>query len=201
MQPDRRYDPRAQVPAVQRAMEAGIMAGLVAAVPMGIFALIASQATQNDGFFTPVYRVASIIDPAPLAASIQEAALGSKFYFDQQPFFSAGAAHLGVGCFFGAVFALVARRLRLHGRAALAGGVLYGLAVMAFMAFAGLPAIAAVLGGGEVIRDLPGGLGWPTFVLAHAVYGLALGIWILWRPGDLALAPTQLPDDQVSGAG
>jgi hypothetical protein len=52
-----------------------------------------------------------------------------------------------------------------------------------------------------VIRDLPGGLGWPTFVLAHAVYGLALGIWILWRPGDLALAPTQLPDDQVSGAG
>jgi hypothetical protein len=106
-----------------------------------------------------------------------------------------------VGCFFGAGFALVARRLRLHGRAALAGGVLYGLAVMAFMAFAGLPAIAAVLGGGEVIRDLPGGLGWPTFVLAHAVYGLALGIWILWRPGDLALAPTQLPDDQVSGAG
>ena len=189
MQPDA----RAQVPAVQRAMEAGIMAGMVAAVPMGILALTASAAIQHDGFFTPIYRVVSILDPAPLSASLQEAALGSQFYFDQQPMFSGGAAHLAVGAVFGAVFALVARRLRLRGPAALAAGVAYGLAVMALMAFAGLPVVALVLGGGEVITGMPGELGWPTFVAAHALYGLVLGAWVVRRPHDLAIAGEPAP--------
>jgi hypothetical protein len=170
-------------------MEAGIMAGMVAAVPMGILALTASAALEHDGFFTPVYRVVSILDPAPLSASLQEAALGSQFYLDQQPMFSGGAAHLAVGAFYGAVFALLARRLRPRGPAALATGVAYGLAVMAFMALAGLPLISLVLGGGEVITGLPGDLGWPTFVAAHALYGLVLGAWVMRRPGDLAIEP------------
>jgi hypothetical protein len=192
--PMQQPDARAQVPALQRAMEAGIMVGMVAAVPMGIFALIASAAIGHDGFFTPIYRVVSILDPAPLAASLQEAAFGSQFYVDQQPMFSGGAVHLAVGCFFGALFALAARRLRLHGPAALAAGVVYGLAVMTFMAFVGLPLVARVLGGGEVITGLPGDLGWPIFVVAHALYGLVLGVWILWRPGDLALATEPAPE-------
>jgi hypothetical protein len=181
-------DARAQLPATQRAMEAGIMAGMLAAVPMGLLALIASATIEHDGFFTPIYRVVSILDAAPLLVSLQEAAFGSQFYFDQQPMFAGGAAHLAVGSFFGAVFALVARRLRLHGPAALAGGVVYGLAVMTFMAVAGLPLVALVLGGGEVITGLPGDLGWQNFVAAHALYGLVLGAWILRRPDDLAIA-------------
>jgi hypothetical protein len=172
-------------------MEAGIMAGMVAAVPMGLLALIASAAVHHEGFFTPSYRVVAILDAAPLLVSLEEAATGSTFYFDQQPMFAGGAAHLAVGAFFGVIFALAARALRLGGPAALVGGVLYGLAVMAFMAFAGLPLIARVLGGGEVIRDLPAGLGWLTFGAAHALYGLVLGAWILVRPGDLAIVREQ----------
>jgi len=164
------------------------MAGIVAAVPMGLLVMIAGATWQHEGFFTPVYRVVSILDPAPLATALQEAASGSLFYFDQQPMFAGGGAHLAVGCFFGAVFALLARALRPRGPAVLAAGAAYGLAVMAFMAFAGLPLIASVLGGGEVIRDLPGDLGWPTFAAAHLVYGLALGVWFLLRPDDLGTA-------------
>jgi uncharacterized membrane protein YagU involved in acid resistance len=184
---------RAQVPAVQRALEAGIMAGMVAAVPMGLLVLIASATVEHDGFFTPIYRVVSMLDPAPLLVSLQEAATGSQVYFDQQPMFAGGAAHLAVGAFFGAVFALVARYLRPQGPAALAVGVAYGLAVMLFMAVAGLPLIALVLGGGEVITNMPSDLGWLTFGAAHALYGLVLGAWILWRPGDLAIAKEPAP--------
>jgi hypothetical protein len=90
-------DARAQVPAMQRALEAGIMAGMVAAVPMGLLVLIASATVEHDGFFTPTYRVVSMLDPTPLLDSLQEAATGSQFYFDQQPMFSGGAAHPEVG--------------------------------------------------------------------------------------------------------
>jgi uncharacterized membrane protein YagU involved in acid resistance len=186
-------DARAQVPAMQRALEAGIMAGMVAAVPMGLLVLIASATVEHDGFFTPTYRVVSMLDPTPLLVSLQEAATGSQFYFDRQPMFSGGAAHLAVGAFFGAVFALVARYLRPQGPAALAVGVAYGLAVMLFMAVAGLPLIALVLGGGEVITKMPSDLGWLTFGAAHALYGLVLGAWILRRPDDLAIAKAPAP--------
>jgi uncharacterized membrane protein YagU involved in acid resistance len=179
------------VPAVQRAMEAGIMAGLLAALPMGLLTMIASATWRHAGFFTPAYRVAAILDPNPLQASLEEAATGSAFYFDQQPMFAGGAAHLGVGCVFGVVFALLAYALRPRGPAALGAGVAYGLAVMAFMALAGLPLAERVLGGGEAISGLPGAVGWPTFVAVHVLYGLVLGGWLLLRPADIGLARKQ----------
>lgn len=182
-----RPDPRTQrAPGPQHTLEAGIMAGLVAAVPMGLLVMVAGATWQHTGFFTPAYRVVTMLDPTPMRVSLEEAASGSPFYADQQPLVAGIGAHLAVGCFFGVVFALLARALRPRGPAALAAGVAYGLVVMGFMALVGLPLVARVLGGGEAISDLPSLLGWPTFVAAHLLFGLVLGAWLLLRPGDVA---------------
>jgi hypothetical protein len=192
-----RPDPHAQrPPAAQRALEAGIMAGLAAAVPAGLLVMIATAAWRHEGFFTPAYRVVAVLDPGPLRVSLEEAAVGLPFYADQQPLVAGCGAHLAVGCFFGVVFALLARALRPRGLAALALGLAYGLAVMVFMALAGLPLIERLLGGGEAISGLPGALGWPVFAAGHVVYGLALGAWLLLRPDDLATAD----EEPVPGA-
>jgi hypothetical protein len=181
-----RPDPHAKrPPAPQRALEAGIMAGMVAAVPMGLLVLVAAGTWQHTGFLTPAYRIVAMLDPTPMRVSMEEAASGSPFYADQQPLVAGVGAHLAVGAFFGMVFALLARALRPRGPAALAAGVGYGLAVMAFMVLLGLPLVAGVLGGGEVISNLPAGVGWPAFAAGHVVYGLVLGAWLLLRPDDL----------------
>jgi hypothetical protein len=172
------------------------MAGLAAAVPAGLLVMVATATWQHKGFFTPAYRIIAVLDPGPLRVSLEEAVAGSPFYADQQPLVAGAGAHLAVGCFYGVIFALLARALRPRGPAALAFGVAYGLAVMAFMALAGLPLIERLLGGGETITGLPGALGWPTFAAGHAVYGLALGAWLLLRPDDLATAD----EEPVPGA-
>jgi hypothetical protein len=168
--------------AVERTIELGMMAGMAAAVPMGIFALIASGTWQHAGVYTPVYRIAAMLDPAPLEVSLEEAAAGSSFFFDPQSFFSGGAVHLALGGFFGVFFALLRYRLRWRGRLALAAGVAYGLAVMALMALVVLPLAAAAVGAGSEIADTASITGWPTFIVAHLLYGLGLGIWAALRP-------------------
>jgi len=107
--------------AVERTIELGMMAGMAAAVPMGIFALIASGTWQHAGVYTPVYRIAAMLDPSPLEVSLEEAAAGSSAYFDPQPFFSGGVVHLALGGFYGVIFALLVHRFRWRGRLAGAG--------------------------------------------------------------------------------
>ena len=41
------------------------------------------------------------------------------------------------------------------------------------------------LGAGEPISRMGGEIGWPTFVVLHAIFGLALGGWVYVRPQDL----------------
>jgi hypothetical protein len=176
---------------VERAIENGMMAGMAAAVPMGIFAMIASATWQRAGFFTPMYRIASVLDPLPLEASLEEAAAGSpSFYFYPQPMFAGAAVHLAIGGFFGILFVALARALRVRGPAGsglrsaspLAAGALYGLAVAALMGLALLPVAAEWLGGGRQIAEAASIVGWPTFLGWHLVYGLGLGTWVLRWP-------------------
>jgi hypothetical protein len=167
---------------LERAVETGMMTGMVAAVPMGMFAMTAAATYQHLGFFTPMYRIAAVLDPTSLLVSLQEADAGSPFYFDPQPMFAGGAMHLALGGFFGVVFALLARSLRVRGPAALAAGVGYGLAVMALMGLVVLPLVADLLGGGRLVGDAASIVGWPTFAAWHVLYGLALGVWTLARP-------------------
>ena len=167
---------------VERAVEAGMMAGMAAAVPMAIFAMIASATWQHAGFWTPWYRIAAVLDPLPLQASLEEAASDRpSFYFYPQPMFAGLAVHLAIGGFFGILFVLPARALRVRGRAALAVGVAYGLAVAALMGLVVLPVAADLLGAGPQIGDAAGIVGWPTFAAWHLLYGLGLGTWTMLR--------------------
>ena len=168
---------------VERVIETGMMAGMAAAVPMAIFAMIASATWQRAGFYTPMYRIASVLDPLPLEASLEEAAAGSpSFYFYPQPMFAGFAVHLAIGGFFGVLFVVLVRALRVRGPASLAAGVLYGLAVAALMGLVLLPLAAEQLGGGRQIAEAASIVGWPTFAAWHLLYGLGLGIWMALRP-------------------
>jgi hypothetical protein len=177
---------------VERAVETGMMAGMTAAVPMAIFAMIASATWQHAGFYTPWYRIAAVLDPLPLQASLEEAATDRpSFYFYPQPMFAGTAVHLAIGGFFGILFVALVRALRVRGpvggsglRSAspLVAGVLYGLAVAALMGLALLPVFAEWLGGGRQIAEAASIVGWPTFLAWHLVYGIGLGTWALLRP-------------------
>jgi hypothetical protein len=168
---------------VERAIENGMMAGMAAALPMAIFAMIASATWQHAGFYTPMYRIASVLDPLPLEASLEEAAADSpSFYFYPQPMFAGFAVHLAIGGFFGILFLALARALRVRGPANIVAGVLYGLAVAVLMGLVLLPLAADVLGGGRQVAEAAGIVGWPTFLAWHLVYGIGLGTWALLRP-------------------
>jgi hypothetical protein len=168
---------------VERAIENGMMAGMAAAVPMAIFAMIASATWQRAGFYTPMYRISSVLDRLPLEASLEEAAASSpSFYFYPQPMFAGFAVHLAIGGVFGILFVALVRALRVRGPVNLAAGLLYGLAVAVFMGLAWLPVAAEWLGGGRQIAEAASIVGWPTFLAWHLIYGLGLGTWALLRP-------------------
>jgi hypothetical protein len=163
-----------------RTIAAGIGWGIVGAVVMGLFAMIAAATYQKTGFFTPMYHIAStFVDPKPMMQSMESAQGGDLF------FFSAGTAsigmmtHLAVGAAYGVAFAIIARLARLRSLAALGFGVIYGLVVLLFSSFIGLPVAASIFGGGDPISTMPTMVGWPTFTVEHIIYGLVLGIGAL----------------------
>jgi hypothetical protein len=181
---------------VERTLTRGIFAGFGASAVMGFFAMVASVTYQGRGFFTPAYHVAFIIDPQTMGIAIERAGGGDPFYFSQESFVFGMAAHVMVAGVLGALFALVATRLRFRGTRAVAGGLVYGLVVMVLMSALVLPPTAALFGAGEPISRMGSEIGWATFAVLHAIFGLALGAWLYLRPQDLeeaavgAAAPT-----------
>src|SRR5436190_11238519 len=151
------------------------MAGMVAGVPMGLFMMLASGTWGNAGVYTPWYRIAAVLDPGPLEVSRQEAATGSPFWLDTQSAVPGFCVHLALAGFFGTLFVLLARGGWVARPAGLviAGGA-WGLLVAAVMVPV-LQLAARSLGVGTAIADLPGEVGWPTYLAMHLVYGLSLG--------------------------
>ena len=176
-----RWRPEAIEPVLQR----GIFAGFGASTVMGVFAMLASATYGGRGLFTPAYHVAFVIDPNTMGQSLQKAEAGERFFFSQESFIFGMAAHVMVGAVLGALFAVLAMRLQLRDRRALAGGLIYGLAVMAFMSALVLPVVAQMSGAGQATSRMGGEIGWPTWVVLHAIFGLALGAWIYVRPQDI----------------
>ncbi len=170
---------------IDRILQRGIGAGFVASTAMGLLAMVASATYQGRGFYTPVYHVAFIIDPNTMPKSLERAAAGERFFFSHEAFLFGLATHIVVAGIVGALFALVAIVLQWHGTRALRGGVVYGLAVMAFMSLVVLPSAASISGAGEPISRMGGEIGWPTFIVLHALFGLILGGWLYIRPNDL----------------
>jgi hypothetical protein len=163
--------------ALDRALAPGVLAGMAAAVAMGLFAMIAAAGWRHQSFSTPLREMAVFADP--------NLAGGQPPDPSPEPLIFAGAFHLMLGGLFGAAFGLLARAVRLRGGAAVAAGIVYGLAVMVLMSTLVLPAVARLSGAGEPISDLAGRQGWVTFAAGHAVFGLCLGLWVLLRPADV----------------
>jgi hypothetical protein len=165
-----------------RAIGVGVVAGIVAAVLMGIFAMVAAATYQDTGFFTPLYHIASpLIGGDQMMTSMEAAARGDVFTFDAGPALLGAAIHMMVGAIWGAVFFALVHVVHARAATLVVAGVVFGLAVMLFMSWVTLPITAAVVGGGKPIEDMPTLVGWGTFSIEHAFFGLVLGIWAAAR--------------------
>ena len=166
-------------------LQRGIFAGFGASMAMGLLAMAASATYAGRGFFTPAYHVAFTIDPNTLVQSLQKADAGERFYFSQESFMFGAVAHIMVGAVLGVLFAVLAMKLHLREKRALFGGLIYGLAVMVLMSVLVLPVVAEMSGAGQPISRMGGDIGWLTWVVLHAIFGLALGLWVYVRPQDV----------------
>jgi hypothetical protein len=154
-----------------------MLSGVASAAAMALVTMVAAVVVLDLGLYTPLYLVTAIVEPGPLVESMQEAAAGFRFFLELGAAVAGGAVHLGIGAGFGALFALLARALRLRGPVAVLVGAGYGLAVMALMGLVLIPWGAGQTAGGELIADAPRLIGLPVATAAHLVYGLGLGVW------------------------
>ena len=155
---------------------------------MGLFMAIASATWGHAGFFTPFYRIAAVLDPAAYDISLEQAATGSRFWFEPQTALPGTCVHLGLAAFFGMVFGLLWRGgRRASPGATLLAAVAWGLVVAVVMVPV-LRVCGQAVGGGGLIADAPSSIGWPTYLAMHLVYGLGLGAIVALR----AARPRQL---------
>lgn len=179
-----------------------MLSGVAAAAAMALVTMVAAATVLDLGFYTPIYLVTAIVEPGPLVESIAEAEAGFRFYLEVGGAAAGFAVHLGIGAGFGALFALLARALRLRGVVAVLAGVVYGLAVMALMGLVLIPSLAGETAGDQLIADAPALIGWPVATVAHLVFGLVLGVWTAVAARDRAPAadpaPGRQPGKQVS---
>ncbi len=172
-----RYADAPDVPPVGKSLGIGLLWGVVAAVAMAMYAMVAAATYQGTGFFTPMYHIASVfIDPKPMMTSMERAAQDRLFYFELGPALLGMMMHLATGAFYGLIFALIARGLRLSGAGAVLAGAAYGVVVLLFSSFVGLPIAASLFGGGEPISDMPTMVGWSTFTIEHLIFGVVVGV-------------------------
>ena len=156
----------------------GALWGIIAAAVMAMYAMVAGLTYLGTGFFTPLYHIAStVIEPKAMMTSMQRAMEGqSDFYFTIGPAAVGMMIHLATGAAFGVLFALLARSLRLSGAAAVVAGMFYGVGVLLFSSFVGLPVAAELFDGGDPIADMPKMVGWTTFTIEHVMFGAVLGL-------------------------
>ncbi len=160
-----------------RAVLIGAGAGVIASLAMAMYAMLAAYA-KDTGFFTPLYHIASLLtgDADMMNSMMGAQQNGDAFTFLLGPAILGAVIHMMTGAMYGALFGLIASRLRL-GIAALAGvGLIYGFLVFAFSAYIGLPIAAAIFDSGDPIKNMAEMAGWDTFIIEHLLYGVALGL-------------------------
>jgi len=167
---------------VSSVVRTGALWGVIAAAVMAMFAMVAGLTYLGSGFFTPLYHIASSVTAPNAMMTSMESAIGGQSDF----YFTAGTAgvgmmiHLATGAIYGIVFALLARTLRLSGAMVLVTGMVFGIGVLLFSSFVGLPAAAALFDGGDPIADMPKMVGWTTFTIEHVMFGAVLGLgWLI----------------------
>jgi hypothetical protein len=169
---------------------------VIASLVMAMYAMMAAYA-KDTGFFTPLYHIASLVtNDADMMRSMKADQMnGDAFTFLFGPALLGAMIHMMTGAMYGAVFGVIASRLRL-GLAALAGvGMVYGFLVFAMSAYIGLPLAAAIFNSGDSIKNMAEMAGWGTFIIEHLMYGAALGA--LTAVG-LGRSSTRLPAGAVA---
>jgi len=164
---------------LRRAVLVGAGAGVIASLVMAMYAMLAAYA-KDTGFFTPLYHIASLLtDDADMMKSMMaDQQGGDAFTFLFGPALLGAVIHMMTGAMYGAIFGLIASRLRL-GLAALAGvGLVYGFLVFVVSAYIGLPLAAAIFDSGDPIKNMAEMAGWGTFIIEHLIYGAALGLLV-----------------------
>ena len=152
---------------------AGAVAGLVAGLVMAVYAIIASATFLGQGFFTPLYGIASpIIGPEAMGTSMKQGV-----YFDFGPALLGVIVHLLWSAFYGIIFGLIVAAARLRGGLAFVAGLVYGLLVFLFMSYVILPIVG--------VGGMPGMVGYPSFIAEHLLFGAVLGLWPVLRPQDV----------------
>lgn len=166
--------------ALATAVVQGALAGVGASLVMAMFAMLAASTYQHTGFFTPLYHIAATFAaPETMMTSMDAAMAGNSFTVVFGPAVLGAVIHMMVGAMYGALFAVLARFMRWHGVALLGAAIVWGLVAFAISAWIGLPIAAALFGGGGPIRDMASMVGYPTFILEHLMFGVALGALLL----------------------
>jgi uncharacterized membrane protein YagU involved in acid resistance len=159
-----------------RTLILGAIAGMVAGAVMAMYAMLASATFLHQGFFTPLYGIASpLIGPSAMGTSMQQG-----LYFAVGPALLGLVVHMMWSAGFGMVFFVLARATRLHDASAIGLGLLYGVAIELVMSLLVLP----ILG----VGGMTGTIGLPSFTVEHLLFGLTLGAWVAARPHDVASA-------------
>lgn len=163
----------------------GAVAGIVAGLVMAVYAMMASATFLHQGFFTPLYGIASpLVGPGAMKTSMMQ---GISFNF--------GPAMLGImvhmlwSALYGVIFGLIVAAARLRGGFALVAGLVYGLLVFLFMSYVALPIVG--------VASMPGMVGYPSFIAEHLLFGAVLGLWPLLRRQDFGIATK--PAEQQAG--
>lgn len=147
----------------------GAIAGMVAGAVMAMYAMLASATFLHQGFFAPLYGIASpIVGSQAMMTSMQQG-----FYFSFGAAIVGLAAHMMWSAGYGVVFLLIARAAHLHGASAIVAGVLFGVIVEALMSLT----VLRILG----IGGMPSTIGLPSFTVEHLLFGLTLGAWVAAR--------------------
>lgn len=160
-----------------RTITRGALAGVIGSVAMGMVAMIAAATYQHTGFFTPLYHIASlVVAPDSMMTSMMAASTGSAFTFVAGPALVGLMIHMMVGAAFGAIFGLALTRLPALGVGARIGaGMVFGIFAFAASAFVLLPMMGAAANDADAITNMASMVGYPTFLLEHAVFGMVLG--------------------------
>lgn len=157
----------------------GILAGMAAGAAMAMYAMVAS-AWMGQGFFTPLYGIASPL----IGAKEMETSMMRGLHLAVGPALLGALIHMIWSGMYGAAFGLVWTQTGRTGPAALGAGVAYGLAITVVMALVVLPIVGA--------GAMPGMIGF-SFVIEHVLFGLALGMWPSLQPGLFAPAAALRP--------
>jgi hypothetical protein len=161
----------------------GAVAGMVGAVMMAMYAMIAAATYQHSGFFSPLYHIAStFISTNAMMTSMQHAMTGGTFYFTLGPALLGAVIHMMVGAMYGAIFALLVSMRRLSAPMLVTAGTAWGAVAFVLSSWVLLPLAASVFSSGDQITHMARIVGNGTFLVEHVLFGMTVGVLLALRP-------------------